>query len=89
MVVDPIIFRNRLVQRNMQNLSFRNYPFLGHMVARVLTPGNSGGGVYNSDGEFIGIVTLRLGDDFGAFTGIEHILPLAVADGDVLPLFRP
>lgn len=88
-VMDPVIFRNRLLQRNIVNLSFRQFDFLGHLVSRVLTGGNSGGGVYNSKGELIGIVTLRIGNDFGAFTGIEHILPLAVNDEDVMPIFHP
>ena len=49
----------------------------------------SGGGVYTSDGKYIGIVTLRIGEDFGAFTGIEHILPLAILDRDVMLLMNP
>lgn len=88
-VMDPVIFRNRLLQRNMTSLSFRQFDFLGHLVSRVLTGGNSGGGVYNSKGELIGIVTLRIGNDFGAFTGIEHVLPFAIRDRDVMPIFLP
>lgn len=88
-VMDPVIFKNRLLQRNIANFNFRHRDFMGHLVSRVLTGGNSGGGVYNSRGELIGLVTLRLGEDFGAFTGIEHILPLAIHDADVMPTFRP
>ncbi len=88
-MVDPILFRNRLVQRNMKKLGFRTRDFLGHLVSRVLTHGNSGGGIYTSDGKYIGIVTLRIGDDFGAFTGIEHILPLSILDRDVMLLMNP
>jgi hypothetical protein len=89
-MVNPIIFRNRLVQRNLRTLSFRNPgTFIGHLVSRVFTGGNSGGGVYTSDGKYIGIVTLRIGEDFGAFTGIEHILPLAILDRDVMLLMNP
>ncbi len=87
MVVDPVIFRNRLIQRNITYINFREVKFIGHMVARVLTGGNSGGGVYTSDGRLIGIVTLRLGNDFGAFTGIEHILPETIQDGPILKVF--
>lgn len=87
--MDPVMFRNRLLQRNMTSLKFRDYDFLGHLVSRVLTGGNSGGGVFNSDGELIGIVTLRVGNDFGAFTGIEHIVRLAFEDRDVVPVFQP
>jgi len=89
LVMNPVIFRNRLIQRNMLDLNFRSFDFLGHLVSRVLTPGNSGGGVYNSAGQFIGVVTLRIGDDFGAFTGIEHILPRVVGERDVLTLLNP
>lgn len=89
-MVDPIIFRNRLVQRNIRTLGFQNPgKLLGHLVSRVFTGGNSGGGVYTSDGKYIGIVTLRIGEDFGAFTGIEHILPLAILDRDVMLLMNP
>lgn len=88
-VMDPVIFRNRLLQRNMTNLSFRQFDFLGHLVSRVLTGGNSGGGVFNSKGELIGIVTLRIGNDFGAFTGIEHVVRFAINDSDVMPIFLP
>ena len=89
LVMDPIIFRNRLVQRNVHNLSFQHVDFLGHLVSRVFTPGNSGGGVYDKEGRFIGVVTLRIGDDFGAFTGIDHILPEVIGDRDVLLLLNP
>jgi hypothetical protein len=89
MVMDPVIFRNRLIQRNLHNIQFQNVEFMGHLVARVLTPGNSGGGVYNADGAFIGLVTLRIGEDFGAFTGIEHILPNVVSERDIMLLLNP
>jgi hypothetical protein len=89
-MVDPVIFRNRLIQRNLTTLAFRNPgKFIGHLVSRVFTSGNSGGGVYTHDGKFIGIVTLRIGEDFGAFTGIEHILPFAILDRDVMLLMNP
>jgi len=87
MVVDPIVFRNRLVQKDMVELSFTWYPFIGHMVSRVLTGGNSGGGVYTEDGKLVGVVTLRLGDDFGAYSGLEHVLPFIIDDPDLLGLF--
>lgn len=88
LVMDPVIFRNRLIQRNVSYVNFIETDFIGHLVSRVLTGGNSGGGVYNGEGELIGIVTLRIGSDFGAFTGIEHILPETLGDSPVLKVFQ-